>query len=132
MKKVSKDELILYRIRRAHETLKEVDAMVDNGFWNAAINRLYYACYYSVSAILLDHDIKAQTHAGVRKMLGLHFVQTGKISRELGKFYSDLFDKRQTSDYDDFITFDEDTVKELLPLGIELIQRIETLLSASS
>lgn len=132
MKKTSKDELILYRIRRAHETLKEVDAMVDNGFWNAAINRLYYACFYSVSAILLHHDIKAQTHAGVRKMLGLHFVQTGKISRELGKFYSDLFDKRQTGDYDDFITFDEDTVKELLPLGIELIQDVETLLSASS
>lgn len=132
MKKPSKDELIRYRMRRAHETLKEVEAMVDNGFWNAAINRLYYACFYSVSAILLDQDIKAQTHAGVRKMLGLHFVQTGKISRELGKFYADLFDKRQTGDYDDFITFDHDTLKDLLPQGIELIHNIETLLSESN
>ncbi|MFZ4543031.1 MAG: HEPN domain-containing protein [Saprospiraceae bacterium] len=129
MNQNSKRDLVVYRISRANETLKEVEAMMDSEFWNAAVNRMYYACFYAVSAILLDKEINAQTHAGVRKMLGLYFVQTGKISRELGKFYADLFDKRQTGDYDDFISFDEETLKELLPQAIELIQHLEKLLN---
>lgn len=99
MKTPSKDELIQLKISRARQTLSEVEVMIEKKFWNAAINRLYYACFYGVSAILLSQDIKVQTHAGVRKMFGLYFVQTGLISRELGKFYADLFDKRQTGDY---------------------------------
>lgn len=129
MSEPSKDELIFYRISRAKETLNEVEVMIQNCYWNAAINRLYYSCFYSVIAILLKHDIKAQTHSGVRQMFGLHFVHTGKISKELGKFYADLFDKRQTGDYDDFISYDEETLSELLPLGVKLVNEIEILLN---
>src|SRR5438045_3227305 len=98
MSESSRDDLIQYRILRARETLSEVQAMIDGQHWNAAVNRLYYACFYSVSAVLLKYDINAQTHGGIRQMFGLHLIQTGKISRDLGKFYADLFDKRQTGD----------------------------------
>jgi uncharacterized protein (UPF0332 family) len=77
----SKEVLIQYRISRARETLKEVESMLEGGYWNAAINGLYYACYYSVTAALLDKGINAQTHAGVRKMFGLNFVHSGIVSR---------------------------------------------------
>ncbi len=36
-------------------------------------------------------------------MFGLHFIKTGLINAELGKFYSDISDKRQIGDYDDFV-----------------------------
>ena len=41
-------ELVVYRINRAKETLKEIDILVDNELWNTTINRLYYACYFAV------------------------------------------------------------------------------------
>lgn len=72
-----KQELINYRFKKAKETLLEIDLHVENELWNTAINRLYYACYYAVNALLLSKDIKAQTHAGVRQMFGLHFIKTG-------------------------------------------------------
>ena len=42
--------------------------------------------------VLVDKDIHAQTHSGVRQMFGLHFVKSGLIDKESGKFYSDIFD----------------------------------------
>lgn len=68
-------ELVKYRISRAYETLKEAEAMIENQFWNASINRTYYACFYAVSALLLKKGIDTSTHKGVRQMFGLHFVQ---------------------------------------------------------
>lgn len=61
-------------------------------------------------------------------MFGLHYVKTGKIEKDLGKFYSDIFDKRQTGDYEDFIDFTRDEVRELLSPTRNLISRINQIL----
>lgn len=63
-------------------------------------------------------------------MLGLHFVKTGKISTDLGKVFTDLFDKRHASDYDDYITVGREDVEDLLPSATEFIERIKILISA--
>ena len=102
---------------------------VENKLWNTAVNRLYYACYYAVIALLIDKDIKAQTHSGVRQMFGLHFVKSGLIDKESGKFYTDIFDMRQTGDYDDYIDFRKEDVLDLIDPANELISKIEMLLS---
>lgn len=90
----SKKALIVYRMQRSHETLKEAKVMIRETFYNAAVNRLYYACYYATVALLLKYDIQTQTHNGVKTMLGLHFVSTGKISVKIGKTFNTLFEKR--------------------------------------
>ena len=66
MKSSEKSDLIDYRLKRATETLLEINIHLNNGLWNTAINRLYYACYYAVTALLLANDINASTHSGVR------------------------------------------------------------------
>ncbi|MBN1925070.1 MAG: HEPN domain-containing protein [Prolixibacteraceae bacterium] len=123
-----KKDLIVYRISRAKDTLKEVNLHVDNELLNTAVNRLYYACYYAVIALLLSNEINVQTHAGVRQMFGLHFIKPGLIDKELGKFYSDIFDKRQTGDYDDFVSFTKEEVVSMIPPAQKLINSIEELL----
>jgi uncharacterized protein (UPF0332 family) len=55
-------------------------------------------------------------------------VKEGVISRESGKFYSDLFDLRQSGDYDDFTEFNKDTLKDLLPDAEKFIENIENIL----
>ena len=39
----SRRALVRYRIERAKQTLKEAEYMRDGGYYNASINRLYYA-----------------------------------------------------------------------------------------
>jgi uncharacterized protein (UPF0332 family) len=128
MNQKERQELVKYRITKARKTFKEVNLHVENKLWNTAVNRLYYACYYAVIALLLDEDIQAQTHSGVRQMFGLHFIKTGLIDKESGKFYTDIFDMRQTGDYDDYIDFKKEDVLDLIEPANELITKIEGLL----
>jgi len=122
------DDLITYRISRSFETLKEAEKMIENQFWNASINRIYYACFYAVSGLLLKKGIDTSTHKGIRQMFGLHFVQTGMISKEFARFFSDLYDRRQTGDYDDFVAYDEETSVKLFSLANEFVQEIDSLI----
>lgn len=120
----SKHDLLSYRVNRALETLAEAKLLLNNSFWNASVNRIYYACYYAVIALLLKKDIETGTHKGVRMMFGLHFVHAGIVSKEDGRFFSDLFDRRQTGDYDDYVSFDEETVNKLFLRAETFVNKI--------
>jgi len=64
-----RDVLMHYRMARARETLAEADLMAQNGHWHGCVSRLYYACFYAVTALLLRHDLSAGKHAGVRGLV---------------------------------------------------------------
>lgn len=120
--------LMHYRMERADETMEEVGILAERGHYNAAVNRLYYACFYAVQALLLKHHIAATTHAGVKSMLGLHFITKGIISIEHGKTFNTLFEKRHSSDYEAFAYCDKALVDDLTPLAEAFIHRIKELL----
>lgn len=127
MTNYSPEEYSAYRLQRALETIKEVETHIENEYWNTAVNRMYYACFYAVGALLIKHDVSPSTHSGVRQMFGQLIVKTGKINRSLAKHYNDLFEKRNKSDYNDFYDYDGDTIKSLLPPTIEFIDSIREL-----
>lgn len=83
--------LIQYRFERAYKTLEEADYMRVGNYFNAAINRLYYACFYAATGLLIAKGIEAGTHNGVKTMLSYHFVRTGVLSLEHGSTFSNLF-----------------------------------------
>lgn len=120
--------LVEYRLQHAKDTFAEVRSITECGFYNTAVNRLYYACYYAVTALLVKYNIPAQTHAGVKQMLGLHFVTTRKLDPEFAQFYAQMFNNRISGDYDDFISFDMEIVEELIPQAKLFIDTIEKLL----
>lgn len=120
--------LVAYRFNRAEETLTEVPFLKQQGYYNTAINRLYYACYYAAVALLVKHGINPSTHSGVKQMIGMHFVATGRLSRELGRCFSLLFERRHSSDYDDFVYSSEEEIDELLPKAKSFIDAVGDLL----
>jgi|SRR5699024_5672579 len=128
MNRYTTEDYIRYRIQRANNTLKEAELLLSNHFWNTAINRMYYACFYAVGALLVKNHIKTTTHTGCRQKFGLHFVKTGIISKELGRHYTELFEKRHKGDYDDFFDYDEESTRKLLEPSKELVNKIEDLL----
>lgn len=124
----AKDALANYRFQRAEETLAEVPFLKEQGFYNTAINRLYYACYYAAVALLIKNGINPSTHAGVKQMLGMHFIATGRLSKEQGRSFSLLFERRHSSDYDDFAYSSAEEIEELLPKAKTFISAIASLL----
>ena len=126
----SRQALIDYRLSRAYETLKEAELLCEGKFYNATINRLYYACYYAAVALLLKNNVSAQAHSGVKTMLGLHFVSKGLLTIENGKLFTALFEKRHSGDYDDFVFCDREMVDELTPKAKEFIDAVKDLIGS--
>lgn len=120
--------IVTYRLERAHETLKEADYNTDGGYYNAAVNRLYYACFYAASALLLSHEIEAGTHNGVKTQLSMYFIRTGRLGIEHGATFSLLFEKRQSSDYSDFAYCDLELVNMLRPRAEAFVEAMSGLI----
>ena len=86
---------------------------------------MYYACYYAASAILIANGVETKSHDGVRRMVGQELVLKGIIDAEYGRFYNQLFSKRETGDYEDFINHDLNTVESLFPVARSFVAIIE-------
>ena len=70
--------LMHYRMERADEALEEAAILSERCHYNAAVNRLYYACFYAVQAFIAH-----------------------------GKTFNTLFEKRHSSDYEAFAYCDK-------------------------
>lgn len=108
--KEEKKTLIIYRQERAKEALEEAKILLDKGYGNTFVNRLYYACFYAVSALLLTRDLSSAKHSGVRSLFHQNLIKPGLMEVELGQLYDRLFDNRQKGDYQDLIRFDLEEV----------------------
>jgi len=123
-----KNFIVEHRIKRAGQTLAEAKELIRQNHWHGSANRLYYACFYAVTALLAKHGHTAHTHGGVLGLFGKHFVATGIVSKEKNKFYQRLFDLRGDADYGDGFDFSEDDVKPMLIPVEKFIAEIEKLL----
>ena len=126
-----KRELIKYRLNRAKNTLKTVELLIENQVidGNSISNRLYYACFYAVLALLESKDIRVKSHKTIKSQFGLHFIQTGIIDAKYGKMYSNLFDLRQEADYADLTMIEISDSVFFVEDAKDFIEIIEKVLS---
>ena len=122
------EAVVAYRKEKAYNTLKEADDMIDTKHWNLAIQRLYYACFYMASALLMSRGINARTHNGVVGQLGQNFVSKGFLTKDEGRLYSRLLQNRITGDYNDFFDFTREDVAPLLEPTRNLLIKIDELI----
>ena len=107
-------EVVKYRLEKANRTYQEAVGSIKNGYVETAANRLYYAAYYAVSALLISYTYEVSTHNGVIQMFGKVFLRNNIIDKRYGKIFNQLFSLRLTGDYEDRHILDMET--EVLPL----------------
>jgi len=94
-------EYVKYRIESARNTLEAAKVLSENGFWNSAVNRLYYAVFYAVNALLVLNKIQTKSHSATKSQFFFTFCKDRKIlTKKYGRLLSELFDWRQKSDYE--------------------------------
>jgi uncharacterized protein (UPF0332 family) len=118
-------DLAYYRLDRARETLKEAELLLDGDHLNGAINRLYYAAFYAVRALLATKGKDSVKHSGVISLFNKEFVKTGIVDKKHGKTLTQAFRLRSEGDYQDFRNFHNDVVKTLFSDVTALIAIIE-------
>ena len=105
--------------------------MLQDGFIEDAINRIYYAIYYAVSALLYTRKFHPKTHLGMKALFSKEFVKNNLITDKQAQIYSTIFAKRFEADYEDFFTTDMDTVQNHLKEATNFIFLIETIINNS-
>jgi len=122
-------ELVKFRLEQAKETLAEIHVQMENKFYRTAANRLYYACFYAATALLVKNEYEAHTHNGVKKLLNLHFIKENKIDKSFSEMYGQLFNLRHTGDYGERFDVKETDVLPLVEPAKNFIATIEKLLT---
>ncbi|MDR2970644.1 MAG: HEPN domain-containing protein [Bacteroidales bacterium] len=129
LKDTERKEVVKYRLEKARETLAEIPVLFENKLYRTAANRLYYACFYAATALLIKDGYEAHTHSGVKTLLGLHYINENKLAVSLGKTYNHLFNMRQKGDYFDLITVNESDIIPLFEPAENFIAEIEKLIN---
>ena len=129
MKKNTQENYINYRLERARQTFEDAKYLASIKSWNSSMNRLYYACFYSVLALFSKYQIISHKHSGTKTLFSLHFIKTGILDRESGKLFGDLFDLRQKGDYDDLQDFKEEHVIPMISKVEQFINKIQAILT---
>ncbi len=122
------EDLIRYRIRRGRETADEAKMAIDNGRYNLAENRIYYAMFYMVQALAIKNDFKTSKHTRLLGWFNKEFVRTGLIEVSIGKAFQTGFEKRQDGDYDDFVFFEKEEVEKDISEMVKLLDAVEALI----
>jgi len=123
------DEQIKQRLKKAKGILAEIDILVENKFWDSTVDRLYFACFHAVVALLADIDIYTHTHDELRQMFNLHFVKTGIVKEATGAFFSTLSDMWQVTEYEALVKYEETDVLPLIAPSGSLIAVAERILN---
>lgn len=122
------DEFINYRISKADEVYAAAVILYDAGQWNSAINRLYYACFYVASALLLKRGVGAKSHAGVIAKFSECVVRTGEVTADEYRVYSKLLNWRTKGDYSDMFDFTKEDVDDVLQPTHQFVDKVKNLL----
>jgi len=130
--KGKRTETVRYWWEKAEECLASAGRESQAGSLSFAMNRLYYAAFYAVSALLMDNDLSFKKHSGVRAAFHQHFIKKEALDRKWGRLYDQLFEDRQEGDYVVFVSFEPDYVEAQLTKCSQFLKELKSLVPSAS
>ena len=116
-------------LEKAERTFDDVLFCMQEQKWEAAANRLYYALFHAMSALLISDGRQVKSHRGVMAMFGEHYVRTEIFSKKDGALLSDLVIMRDNADYNCFFEADEEKLSPFVEPTRMLIEKIKQYLA---
>ena len=106
-------DLIQYRLTEAKDTQSDVEILISHDRLRAAINRIYYRMFYSLLALALKYEFDTSKHSQLIGWFNKMFIHEGLIDVKYGKIITKAYIRRTKGDYDSYVEFDLETVKEM-------------------
>ena len=117
--------LVALELKKARETYDEIEILVTANRLNGAANRMYYAVFHAVCALLIHDGIQVNTHKGSHALFSQQYIKTGILPREYGQLYNQLQTMREESDYNCAYDVDIDELQQRLEPAKQMIEDIE-------
>lgn len=119
------EEAVRALLRKVRDALSDAELLLKNGSAEAVINRAYYAVFSAARAALLSKEESPNTHSGVIRRFGYHFIRTGVISEDIGDILTTAESMRGRADYDAFSEFDREEARKLTDDARRFVETIE-------
>lgn len=116
--------IIVYRLERAEESLQAARLLRENDMLIPAMNRIYYAMFYAVQALLARDGAAFSKHGQVKGYFNREYIKKSLFAVESGKLYNMVFEYRQKFDYVDLVTPDVTAIDEYLRDATAFVQQI--------
>ena len=121
--------MVELELERADRIMLQVPTLVEQEYWDTAINRMYYASFHAVSALLIANALHVQSHKGAIMTFNKEFVRTGVFTADEGRLFSQLEGLRERGDYNCYIdATQQDVVPFIEPLKA-LIEKIKQVIA---
>ncbi len=115
-----------YRFQQSEEALSEAELLLEAGHYRGALNRSYYAMFYSLQALVVKNRLKVSKHSGVISYFDREYVKKGLIDKKFSKWLHRLFDLRQDADYGDMYMPSENQCRQSVEQSRAFVREIRT------
>ncbi len=106
--------LITYRLEQSDEALDSAEFLLERGNYRTVVNRVYYAMFYAVLALLVPTKQQTSKHAWVMTLFDRDFVRMGVFGKDFSRWLHQAFNLRQRSDYRELFTVQAEEAREVL------------------
>ena len=86
-------------LQKAARFIHSAEMLAEDGDYDSAASRLYYAMFHTAQALLEKKDLSFSSHRAVISTYGQHFARTGELDPKFHKALLDAFNQRQLGDY---------------------------------
>jgi len=124
LKQEERDIMVSLELEKADSTFAEHEGLTEKGYWNTLANRLYYALFHAVSAMLICDGHEVGSHKGAAIRFHQYYVRTGIFTDDEGAFYSQMETLREKADYNCFFKVSETDVRARIEPTRALIEKI--------
>ena len=121
--------LVNLEYEKGKSFLEQAEKIVELGYWDMVANRLYFAVFHAVSALLIKNGHKVGTHKGVVLLFGQHYIKTGIFSINEGRLYSQLQTMREKADYVCTFQTSQEEIVPMLEPARKMIEKIGGIVS---
>lgn len=124
LREEEREIVVRLEMEKADSTFAENEGLVEKGYWNTLANRLYYALFNAVSALLISDGREVGSHKGAAIRFHQYYVRTGIFSEDEGSFYSQMETLREKADYNCFFKVSEADVKARIETTRQMIEKV--------
>ena len=116
--------IVNLELEKAVNTMQQISELQKLGYWDNIANRLYYAVFHAVNALLIHDSHPVNTHRGVIALFGNYYIRTGIFASEDGRLYSDLQTMRNNSDYNCSYNATQQEIEPMIDPARHLIAKV--------
>lgn len=123
--------LVEFEIEKAHKLIDQFTILENAALWDTLANRVYYAVFHAVTALLIMNGLHAGSHQGVSVLFNKHFVKENLVDEKYGRLLARLENMREKSEYTCLFETTKEEVMPMIPQAKEMISIIENLINSN-